>query len=92
MQKSDIERLIGMEIPQESFDKALSMAEAKQRRIFSLTQDRRTMEPWYLMVLTKEIYFQNEFSKMTLDLCDQRDNMKKECPIKDQSTLHPTIL
>ncbi len=92
MQKSDVERLVGMEIPQERFDEALRMAEEKQRRIFSMTNDQNTMEPWYLLVLTKEIFFQNEFSRMTQDLCGQRDNMKKECPIKDQSTLHPTIL
>lgn len=93
MQQSDVEKkkveeLLGTEISEDLFHKALEYAKRKQAYIFSRENRSVVMEHWYLVKLTEECARSIAFSWFTMALCEELSNMKREPGISHSS---PTL-
>lgn len=76
--KEEIEMLLGMDITEDLFNKALEYAKNKQAYIYKTTQRAVVLQDWYLEELTKEYVISLSLSRFTMDLCRELDNMEKE--------------
>lgn len=91
MKKEEIEELLGYHITESQFLEALKYAKRKQEYIYKTTQRKVVLKQWYLIRLTMEYVKNLEFSRMTMQLCQELDHMKKEYP-KKTGTPNATIL
>ena len=76
--KQEVEAMLGTQVDEEMFNKALSMAKAKQIYIYNQENRQVVLQDWYLVTLTKEYVISLAFSKFTMDLCEALKDMEKE--------------
>ena len=84
--KEEVEELLGCEITEKQFDKALEYAKRKQDYIYRQEHRAVVLQHWYLVKLTEEYVRSLALSKITMDLCRTLHDMEKEHPVKDQGT------
>lgn len=78
IKKEEVEKLLGCHITENQFLEALGYAKKKQEYIYKTTKRKVVLEQWYLVRLTMEYVRNLEFSRLTMELCQKLDNMKKE--------------
>ena len=88
VEKREVEELLGTEISEDLFQKALDYAKRKQAYIFSQEKRSVVMEHWYLVKLTEECARSLAFSWFTMALCKELNNMNREPGISHSS---PTL-
>ena len=90
IRKEEVEQLLGCGITDGQFGEALAYAKRKQDYIYG--QERRpvVLERWYLAKLTEEYVRSLAFSRLTVDLCRNICNMKKEHPLNKEQDAPPT--
>lgn len=86
VKKEEVEELLGCEITEKQFDKALEYAKRKQDYIYRQEHRAVVLQHWYLVKLTEEYVRSLALSKLTMDLCRTLHDMEKEHPVKDQCT------
>lgn len=86
VKKEEVEQLLKCSITDEQFTEALEMAVRKRAYIYSRDKRPVILQHWYLVKLTEEYVRNLAFSRYTSDLCEMRDNMKKERSVNDRST------
>lgn len=91
IKREEVEELLGYCITESQFLEALEYAKRKQEYIYKTTQRKVVLKQWYLIRLTMEYIRNLEFSRMTITLCQELDNMEKEHPNK-KGTPCTTIL
>ncbi len=77
--KMEVEQLLGCHITDEQYIEAFKYAKDKQDYIYKQEKRATVMQHWYLVKLIEEYVQSLEFSRLTMDLCKKRDDMKKEC-------------
>lgn len=83
VRKEEVEEILGYEITDEEFTKALKYAKRKQNYIFNMEKRPVVNEHWYLVKLTEEYVRSNAFSRFTMDLCRTLHDMEKEHQFKE---------
>ena len=86
VKKKEVEELLGYEITEKQFDKALEYAKRKQEYIYGQEHRAVVLQHWYLVKLTEEYVRSLALSKFTMDLCRTLYDMEREHSVKDQST------
>lgn len=76
--KGEVEKLLGGEITDEQFNKALEYAKRKQNYMFKKEHNPKILQHGYLVKLTEEYVRSLAFSKFTMDLCSALRDMEKE--------------
>ena len=85
VRKGEVEQLLGCEITDGQFNKALVYAKRKQEYIHSQEHSAVALQRWYLVKLTEEYARNLAFSKFTMDLCSFLRDMEKEHSANCQS-------
>lgn len=67
--RTEIEKLLKVEIPEELFLKALNFARGKQNYIFQTSKREIVLQKWYLIELVKGYVISLLFSQYTMELC-----------------------
>lgn len=83
IEKREVEELIGTEISNDLFHKALEYAKRKQAYIYSREKRLVVMQHWYLVKLAEEYARSLVLSKFTMDLCRKLSDMEKERQINN---------
>lgn len=78
VKKEEVEELLGSEITEKQFDKALEYAKRKQDYIYRQGHRAVVLQHWYLVKLTEEYVRSLALSKFTMDLCRTLRDMEKE--------------
>ena len=78
MEKKEVEELLGYDISDSQFEEALGYAERKQKYIYEREKRSIVLQHWYLVKLTEEYARSLAFSKLTVDLRRELNNMEKE--------------
>lgn len=76
--KKEVEQLLGCSITDEQFIEAVEFAKDKQEYIYKQEHRAAVMQRWYFVKLIEEYVRSLAFSKLTMDLCQKRNNMEKE--------------
>lgn len=84
--KKEVEELLRYKITDMQFEEALKYAIHKQEYIYQREQRAVVLQHWYLVKLTEEYVRNLAFSKLTMDLCERLNNIKREYSDKDWST------
>lgn len=84
--KVEVEELLGRRITDEQFIEAFKYAKDKQDYIYKQEHRAVVMQHWYLVKLTEEYVKNLEFSKLTMDLCKECEDMKKSAPPNGKGT------
>lgn len=77
IRKEEVEGLLGFQITDSQFTKALGYASRKQAYIYQRDERPVVMQRWYLVKLTEEYVRSLSFSKYTMDLCGESAVRKK---------------
>lgn len=83
--KKEVEELLRYKITDMQFEEALKYAIHKQEYIYQREQREVVLQHWYLVKLTEEYVRNLAFSKLTMDLCETRNNIEKEHLVDDRS-------
>ena len=90
--KMEVEEVLGRKITDEQFIEAFKYAKDKQDYIYKQEHRAAVMQRWYLVKLIEEYVRSLEFSKLTMDLCKKRDEIKKSAPHNAKALHTATIL
>lgn len=85
VKREEVEKLLGREITDGQFNKALEYARRKQSCIRRREHRQMVLQHDYLVRLTAEYVRILAFSKFTMDLCGTLRDMEKEHSVKNQS-------
>ena len=78
VKRKEVEELLGYEITEKQFDKALEYAKRMQDYIYRQEHRAVVLQHWYLVKLTEEYVRSLALSKFTMDLCSALRDMEKE--------------
>lgn len=76
--KKEVEERLGCTITDGQFVDALRCAKRKQAYIYHAEHRDAVLEHWYLAMLVAEYARDNAFSRFTMDLCQELQDMEKE--------------